>query len=158
MMVSSSRNSLWLNLEHIEFGQRKFRLRVTFQPVREKLILAPFERHVDVAENAQEPVGLMLGELARNAGERPIVGDLGEEQLGVALAHGMGEPEDQLAGRRIGKMHALEIDDDVAGGFTELGDAPQQLLGRAEEQRPLRIDHGDLEAFDVKQVAFLRGA
>jgi hypothetical protein len=55
----------------------------------------------------------------------PIIGDLGEEQLGIALAHGMGKPEDQLAGRRMGKMHALEIDDYVAGGFTELCDAPQ---------------------------------
>ena len=36
-----------------------------FQHVCEKLILAPFERNIDVAENAQERAGLMLGERAK---------------------------------------------------------------------------------------------
>ena len=91
----------------------------------------------------------MLGELARDAGKRPVIGDFGEEELGLASAHGMGKPQDQLAGRAIGKVHALEVDDDIAGGLAELGYAPQQLLGRAEVERALHLDHGALGAFDA---------
>jgi hypothetical protein len=111
-------------VEYIELGQSKFRFRILARHFRKQLLFAPFERHIDVAKHAQQPVCLVFRRLARNAGERPVIGDLGKHELGVAFAHGLGESQDQLAGRTIGKVYALEVDDDVAGGFAELGAAP----------------------------------
>ena len=88
----------------------------------------------------------MLGKLARKRGERSVIGDIDEQQLGRAVAHGVRKPQDELARRGVGQMHAFEIDDHEARAPGKLGDPPQQLLGRAEEQRALRLDHGDLGA------------
>src|SRR5262245_21193198 len=65
--------------EHIELREREFRLGVLVQHVRQKPILAQFERRIDVAEHAQQAVRLMLGELARDADKRPVISDFGEE-------------------------------------------------------------------------------
>ena len=55
-------------------------------------------------------------------------------------------------------MHALEVDDDVARIRRELREPAHQLLGRAEEQRALRLEHGHLAALLRQDLALLRRA
>jgi hypothetical protein len=55
-------------------------------------------------------------------------------------------------------MHPLEVDDHIARLGRELCESSHELLGRAEEKRPLGLEHGHFAAFLRQDVAFLRRA
>jgi hypothetical protein len=63
--------------------------------------------------------------------------------------------QDQFARRRVGKMHALEIDDHITRLRGELGQPSHQLLGGPEEQRALRLQHGDAAALLRQDLALI---
>src|SRR5262249_47632411 len=48
------------SMEHVELGEREFRIRRAVQRFDEQPVLAPFERRIDVTEQAQWPVWLVL--------------------------------------------------------------------------------------------------
>ncbi|ODS02277.1 hypothetical protein AUC71_16165 [Methyloceanibacter marginalis] len=100
-------------LEQIDLRHRELRADARAGAGQE-LILAPLQSRIRVAELAQTVAFLRLGERPGQPLQRPVGGDRSEHQLRVAFRHGAHRPHDQLARRRIGQVHALEIDDDVS--------------------------------------------
>ena len=52
-------------------------------------------------------------------------------------------------------MHAFKVDDHIAGFGGELRDAPQQLLGRAEEQGALCFEHSHFVSLARQDLALI---
>ena len=108
-MVSTSLYSSVLNpLNTSSAASANFGVRRILRASSEELVLAPFERRIDVAKDAQEPLGLVLGKLPRQRAKRPVIGDLGEQQLGRALAHGWASRKMSLRAEASAKCTRLK--------------------------------------------------
>ena len=99
------------------------------------MVFAPFERRVGVPNHARRVLVLGRGEIVSEPAERAVLGHRCEQQLGAAARHGAGRAHDQLARRRVGQMHPLEVDDDIARLGGKLRQPAQQLLGGGPSER-----------------------
>jgi len=72
---------------------------------------------------------LALSKFVKEVAERPALGHRREQELRLSSRHGARRTQNQLAGRGVGEMNPLEIDDDVARFGGELSEPAQQLLG-----------------------------